>query len=355
MDVDPIDLAAAQALWDATPGWLNTASYGLPPRPAWNALQSALDEWRHGRTSWEHWDESTQASRQSFARLVGADVSDIAVASTVSGLLGPVAASLPADARVVVPEIEFTSNLYPWLVQAGRGIEVVTVPTDRLVDAVTSAPGPGRRPTVVALSAVQSATGEVADLNAVVDAARSVGGLVVVDASQAAGWLPMHGPRADVVVAAAYKWLMAPRGAAFGYLSPGVRDRLTPLQAGWYAGADPHGSFYGPPLRLADDARRFDISPAWFSFVGAAPAMALLQRIGIDEVYAHNVGLANRFRAGLGLAPANSAIVSTDVPGAEERLARAGIRAAVRDGRVRVSFHVYSTPADVDLALDALT
>ena len=66
------------------------------------------------------------------------------------------------------------------------------------------------------------------------------------------------------------------------------------------------------------------------------------------------MGLANRFRDGLGLPPGNSAIVSTDLPGAEERLARAGIRTAVRGGALRASFHVYNTEADVDAALVAL-
>ena len=69
----------------------------------------------------------------------------------------------------------------------------------------------------------------------------------------------------------------------------------------------------------------------------------------------HNVGLANRFLAGLGREPGNSAIVAVDVPGAERRLARAGVRAAVRAGRVRASFHVYTTESDVDSALTALT
>lgn len=147
---------------------------------------------------------------------------------------------------------------------------------------------------------------------------------------------------------------MAPRGAAFGYFSPAVRDRFRPLQAGWYAGADVHDSFYGPPLRLADDARRFDFSPAWFSFVGAAPAMELLVDLGVEQVHAHDVGLANGFRAGLGLPPGDSAIVSTDVADAERRLAAAGVRAAVRGGRVRLSFHVYNTERDVERAVDAL-
>jgi len=87
-------------------GWLNTASYGLPPRPAWDALQAALADWRDGRTSREPWDESVGRARAVFARMTGAAPGDIAVGATVSVLLAPVAAALPAGARVVVPEIE---------------------------------------------------------------------------------------------------------------------------------------------------------------------------------------------------------------------------------------------------------
>jgi selenocysteine lyase/cysteine desulfurase len=178
---------------------------------------------------------------------------------------------------------------------------------------------------------------------------------VIVDATQAVGWLPLQWSRADVVVVAGYKWLMAPRGTAYAYLSPDVRNRFTPLHAGWYAGEDPHSSYYGPPLRLADDARRFDVSPAWFSFVGAAPALEVLLRIGVEQVHAHDVGLANRFCAALGLPPTDSAIVSTNIADAEQKLAAAGVRAAVRGGRLRVSFHVYSTAEDVDRAAEALS
>ena len=74
----------------------------------------------------------------------------------------------------------------------------------------------------------------------------------------------------------------------------------------------------------------------------------------MPAIHDHNVGLANRFRAGLGLPPGDSAIVTVDVPDAAEKLARAGVRAAVRAGRVRASFHLYTTEADVDLALSAL-
>jgi selenocysteine lyase/cysteine desulfurase len=207
---------------------------------------------------------------------------------------------------------------------------------------------------VVAFSLVQSATGEVARYADIVAAARAVGALVVVDATQAVGWLPFDGALADVVVNGAYKWLMSPRGTGFAYLAPSVQDRMRPMMAGWYAGQDPYGSYYGLPLRLAKDARRYDLSPTWFSWVGTAPALELVERIGVDAIHDHNVALANRFLTGLGQPQSNSAIVTVDVPGAQEKLEAAGVRAAVRAGRVRASFHVYSTERDVDLALDAL-
>jgi selenocysteine lyase/cysteine desulfurase len=343
-----VKIEDAQQLWSARPGWLNTASYGLPPQPAWEALQAALADWRVGATSWEGWDEATVAARAGFARLVGVSSADVTVGAQVSQLIAPVAAGVADRARVVVPEIEFTSNLFPWLAQGDR-LKVVTVPTDRLVETVAGGCD------VVAFSLVQSATGEIADYARIVAAARAAGAMVVVDATQACGWLPFHADLADVVVVGAYKWLMGPRGTAFAYLSPSVREVLRPVAAGWYAAADVHGSYYGPPMRLAEDARRFDLSPAWFSWVGTAPALALVEHIGVEAIHDHNVALANRFLTGLGRPPGNSAIVTVDAPDAEARLTAAGVRAAVRAGRVRASFHVYSTEADVDLALNALT
>jgi selenocysteine lyase/cysteine desulfurase len=88
--------------------------------------------------------------------------------------------------------------------------------------------------------------------------------------------------------------------------------------------------------------------------VGTAPALALIEEIGVATIHEHNVALANRFRAGLDMGAAISAIVSADVDDAAARLQRAGIVAAMRGGRLRTSWHVYNDERDVDLVLEAL-
>jgi selenocysteine lyase/cysteine desulfurase len=106
---------------------------------------------------------------------------------------------------------------------------------------------------------------------------------------------------------------------------------------------------------LAGDARRFDVSPAWFSWVGTAPALELLLEIGIEAIHEHDLRLANLFRQGLGLEPGDSAIVSTEAPGAEERLRESGVMAAARAGQLRTSWHVYNTEEDVERVLDVVS
>jgi selenocysteine lyase/cysteine desulfurase len=341
-----VRIAEAQHQWTPAGVYCNTASYGLPPRPAWDALQAVLADWRGGRTSWEGWGETTEAARAAFARLVGTEVAQVAVGATVSELVGTVVTALPAGARVVVPDIEFTSLLFPLLVQ--NRLDVRTVPVARLAEAVAEGAD------VVAFSAVQMSSGEVADLEAVAAAAAAAGAMTICDATQAAGWLPLDARRFDAVVCGAYKWLMSPRGTAFLSVSDRLLADVLPHSAGWFAGEEVHSSYFGPPLRLAGSARRLDTSPAWFSWVGTQPALELVEAIGVQEIWRHDLALANRFRAGLGLEPSDSAIVSVDLPGAAERLEAAGIVAAVRGGRLRTSWHVYNTEDDVDRVLEAV-
>jgi selenocysteine lyase/cysteine desulfurase len=327
--------------------YLDTATYGLPPRDAFEAFQRATDEWRHGRCGFNGWHAEVERSRASFARLVGADAGDVAVGHVVSPMIGLIAASLPAGAVVVAAEEEFTSVLFPFL--AAGTLDVRLVPLERIADAIDGSTH------LVAVSSVQSADGRRADLDAIAAAARHHGARTLVDATQSVGWLPLDATRFDAVAVGAYKWLMSPRGTAFLTVSPAFRDELRPLSAGWCAAPDPSAALYGAPLRLAAGARRFDVSPAWLNWVATAPALELIEHIGVDAIHAHDVALADGLRTELGMEPAGSAIVSLAADDATlQRLRGAGIRGAGRAGRLRLAFHLYNDERDLDAVLWAL-
>ncbi len=327
--------------FDVPPGYLNTASVGVPPTAAAEAVTAAVGRWAAGQDGPASAGPAIAEAREAFGRLVGVPAGRVAMGATASQLVSMVAAGLPEGASVLVARGEFTSLTFPF---AARGLRVTEVALDDIADAAAGHD-------LVAVSVVQSADGRVVDLAGL----RAAGVPVLLDASQAVGWLPLELDWADWVVAIGYKFLMAPRGSAWLACSPSALERTVPVAANWYAGDDPWDTVYGLPLRLAPDARRLDVSPVWLAQYGAAVTLPRLASLDLAAVRDHNVGLADALLAGLGLEPRGSAIVSLDLPAdAADRLAAAGVRSSVRAGRVRLAFHLHNTAEDVELVLEAL-
>lgn len=346
LPASPPSLAPGEFAPEVT--YLNTAALGLPPHRALTALGEATRAWASGTASPPDYDAAVWESRTAYAGLVGVDPSRVALGSQVSVFAGMVASSLPPGSEVLTVDGEFTSMVFPFLAQHRRGIRVRSVPLSDLASSVTA------KTALVAVSAVQSADGRVAGLDALTDACTATGTKVLLDTTQAVGWLPIDASRYAYTCGGGYKWLLAPRGTCFFTVAEEFQDELTPSGAGWYAGDSPWDSIYGP-FHLASNARQFDVSPAWHSWVGQAAALQLLADIGTDALHAHAIQLADRFRAGVGLPPGDSAIVSLAVtPAVTHRLASARIVSSVRAGRLRLSFHLYNTASEVDAAVDAI-
>lgn len=342
----PVRAATAHHEFHADVTYLNTATYGLPPRAAWAALEAAQADYRAGRGDPAAYDDAVVRARAAYARLVGVPASSVAVGSQASGFVGLVAANLPADSQVLTATGDFTSVLFPFYSQQPRGVVVREAPLEELAAAVTE------QTDLVAVSLVQSADGRVLDLAGLQQACAATDTKILLDVTQAAGWLPVDAGTVDYTVCSGYKWLLAPRGTAYFTVRPELTDALIPHHSGWYAGADTWSSIYGAPLRLAANARRFDLSPVWHAWVPAAPALELLTSIDRDDLHTWSVGLANQFRAGVGLLASNSAIVSlAGDAGLVDVVSRAGIAAAGRAGRLRLAFHLANQPGDVDKAV----
>lgn len=331
--------------------YLAACTLGLPTRETVRAVRADLDAAASGRPDVTAATRAVEDARAAFARLVHSPVDEVAIASQTSVMVALIAAAVPDGGEVLCPEGDFASLIAPFA-HAGRGVRLRVVPLAELADAVTP------ETWLVAFSLVQSATGDVADAAGIAAAAARAGARTLCDLTQAAGWLPVDATMFDATVCHAYKWLCCPRGVGFLTVRPDFSRLLRPVQAGWYSGDDPWSSCYGTGGTLAPDARRFDISPAWQAFVGAAPALEMFADADVTESYIHTTRLAARFRTGLGLAQPErpSAIVTwPDATGdALARLSSHGITASGRAGRARVAFHVFNDEGDVDRALRAL-
>lgn len=341
-----LSIADVSREFEADGIYLNTATMGLPPRRAVEAGIAALRAWQTGRSVATDFDLAVERSRSAFAQMVGVQPGEVAIGPQVSVFTGLVSATLPRRAEVLVPTGEFTSVTFPFW--AG-GHDVREVPLERLAEHVTP------RTTLVATSLVQSADGRLLDLDQLLAATRATDTRLLLDITQAAGWLPVAASVADYTVCGGYKFLLAPRGTAFFTVRPDRLETLTPFLAGWYAGAERWSSIYGGPLRLSETARRFDISPAWHAWVGQAESLELLNAVGGDAIWQHTTALAADLARRLGRPTPGSATLSLPIAAdASEALARAGITCAVRAGNLRVSFHLYNTADEVVQTAEAL-
>jgi cysteine desulfurase / selenocysteine lyase len=358
--------------------YLNQAALGLIPTPAVEAMHAFIDRTaQHGNLylSDQQEAEILEGVRSAGAELLGATADAVAVVGGASEGLGQIASLLEADrGTVVLVSTDFPSVTYPWLAAAERReIELRFVEdradrdlTQDLLDAIDPTTS------VVTFGAVQYATGSQIEVGRVAARAHEAGARVVVDATQVAGASPVDMNRwgADAVVTSGYKWLSSHGGVALLAVAPHFCDRL-PQLVGWKGPNNPF-AFDARRLRLANDARRFELSTmSYASVVGLESSMAILSSAGFDRIRQHATNLAARLVGeveGLGWRPFRQ----LDDPGASPHIVslrharhRPDITAArlssdhriVCGGRgdgLRISLHAYNDETDVDRLAESL-
>jgi selenocysteine lyase/cysteine desulfurase len=341
-------LRRAIGSYEAPRGFLAVASIGLPTRETVAAQKADLDLWSAARRDPMDYDAIIERTRGHYAKLVGVVPARVATGSQTSVMTSVVAAAVPEGAEVLCVDGDFSSIVFPFLQRPG--IRVRSVPLAELAASISD------ETWLVVFSHVQSATGVVADVEAVAEAARVHETYTFCDTTQSAGVHPVDASLFDVTVCHAYKWLCAPRGVAFMTVSERFDRELTPIQAGWYAGDQVWQSCYGPDMHLAHDARRFDVSPAWPAWVGAEPAIRMFSELDMAEVWRRTSGLGDALCDGLGIARQHQAIVTwADPDGRDlERLVAVGVKASGRAGRLRAAFHLWNDESDVATVVAAL-
>jgi selenocysteine lyase/cysteine desulfurase len=342
--------ALTQAIesFDHTRGYLSAATMGLPPRAAVAAMTEKLHQWASATCNPMNYGDIVERTRGHYARLVGIDHTRVAIGSQTSVMASLIACSLPAGSEVLCVESDFTSIVFPFLQH--RELFVRAVPLAELAGSMRDSTA------LVVFSLIQSCNGAVADVEAITAAASRHGARTLCDVTQAAGVHPVDATQFDSTVCHAYKWLCSPRGVAFLTISEDFAQHITPVQAGWYAGDDVWSSVYGTDMKLAKDARQFDVSPAWQAWAGAEPSIALFADLDIAEVWEHTTRLGNQLCDELGIERQNQAIVTwpDETGGDLTKLEVAGITASGRAGRLRAAFHLWNTKEDIAAVIAAL-
>lgn len=356
--------------------YLNAASTGpLPERTVRAQEQFTRRRAAPYRLSTEDEFGVLDRSRELVARLIGAGEEEIALAGNTGAGLNLAAWTLPlgrGDA-VVIPDLEFPANVYPWMAAAqARGFTLRRVPArDGLLDEealLRAIEAPDVR--VLSLSWVGFATGYLADLERFAAACHARDVRLVVDGIQGLGALTLDVRRVqvDVLACGAQKWLLGPWGAGFTYVRRDLVRELTPQPVSWMAvaGSDDFSRLLEYDLRWRDDARRFEqVTLPYQDFAGMATSLELLLELGPSEVAAHVHARTSELldgaeRLGIPLVTPRdrhagiASIRPSDANAASRRLDEARVAHSVREGTIRLAPHCYTTATEVAVALDAL-
>jgi cysteine desulfurase/selenocysteine lyase len=353
--------------------YFNHAAVAPLPRRVAAAITAHNENVRdRGAADWRRWNAAIEATRAKAARFLGAGREEIAFLPNTSWGLNLVARSFPwkEGDNVVTDDMEFPSNAYPWLALEERGIECrLAKNRDGRITAEDIAAKVDARTRIVAVSWVAFHNGWVYPIEEISKLCRERGILLVLDAIQGLGALPMDVRAAgvDVLSADSHKWLLGPEGCAIFYVSESARERVPSLFAGWWNIKHETG-YLDYKLDFYDGARRYEPGTLpTANLAGLAAALDLLTEAGAETVRSRiletcaalQLGLEQRGWKVASPLPLRSGILSASLPGTDSRIAAKRLEeneiiTAPREGAVRFSPHFFNDAAEVSRILTVL-
>jgi selenocysteine lyase/cysteine desulfurase len=354
--------------------YLNSCSQGALSDAVRDAYAAYLRDWEEEGAPWEYWVERTEAARAAFAALVGANPDEIAVTTSLSQGVSALVSGLRFDrgrTRIVVSDFEFPTVGQIAHAQELRGLAVVHVPEagDGTIPLERWAAAVDERTALVAFPYVCYRNGSRLDVAAIARLARERGALVLLDAYQASGAIPIDvaGLGVDFLATGTVKYLLGSAGLGFLYCRAGLVEEILPTQTGWFADEDIFAMDihdYSP----SRTARRFEAgTPPVPSIYAGIAGIGLVREIGVAAVEEHVRGLNALLLDGLDelgarvVTPRDPGsrgplvcVASADEHALVSALASDRIVTSSRDGNLRISPHAYNSAEDVAALLEAL-
>lgn len=367
---------------DAT--YLNVSGQSPMPRVSIRAVQAALEakKFPHHKPDSTFYEVPNRI-RKSIAKLIGAKPEEIALTSGATAGVSAVAYGLswkPGD-EVITATGEFPLQYTVWKPMEEReGLKVrIVTPREKFITADDLIAAMTPRTRVVSVSLVRFNDGSLLDAPRVAAACHAQGALLLLDASQCCGALPMdvHQLGADFIVSAGYKWLLGPFGTGFFWIKSEHIEKVRPGPFYWMAveGSDNFAALNFEDPKPAPSAKRWD-APEWashfnFNLAAMDASVDFVVRMGPEMVTAHNRKLIEFMFERL---PKDRCVPASPLDSARrgpygcfagrtpektaelyQHLRKENIVVSLREGNIRVSPHVYNSERDIDRLISVIT
>ena len=357
--------------------YLNTANVGLMHKNAEKEINKWVEDLaKNGSNNFNEIAEQNVFLNlhTSAAKLINTNPNNIAAGSSATELLSSLAwAIMPLKGQnVVSTNIVFPSTVYPWMrIASSTGCEVRLskeknnfISTQSIIDLID------KNTSVVCISHVEYSNGQVFDLDLLSNAAKKHNALLIIDATQSAGAIPIDVKKTpiDAIVCGAYKWLCGPFGAAFMYVTPELSKKLEPGLVGFRS----HKNMWELDASRVDypnSAEKFEFSTMAFGCaLGLAKSIQYLANIGVEDIFKYNRALADtlvdklRSKSAVITSPDNkrrSSIVTAyfkkkDSNKIVEQLKKRKVYVSKRGKSIRFSPHLYNTIDDIENGIEQI-
>jgi kynureninase len=277
--------------------YLGTHSLGALPQAAFSDIQTYIQSLYLGRRALPIWLERYEEIFLLIETLLNAPNGSIALTPSATAAQAAIAATIQPNAkrnRIIITDLDFPSCRYLWKSQVQRGFDIIEIASADGMQITTAdiIAQIDDRVAVVAVSLVSYLNSARLDIQPIIDAAHAVGAIVVLDAYQAVGIIPLDVTSldADVVVGGTHKWLCGGVGLAFAYVRPSLAKQFNPVYPGWFAHLET--TAFAANYTPAAGARRFQqgtpsIEPIYTSRAG----LCLAIDIGVEQIHQRNIEL----------------------------------------------------------------
>ena len=339
-----------------------------------NAINRYLDNWLTVGMDWEYWMEEVIKAKAEFAKLINADVSEIAISTSVSEAVASIASAIDYTGKrkkIVTTEAEFPTVSHVWLAHQKYGGKVDFVPVHNGEISMEQYEKYVDEDTVLAsITHVYYYNGFKQDIAAIADLCHQKGAIALVDAYQSLGTTPVDVKemKIDILTSGNLKYLFGIPGVAFLYVNKELNPMLKPAVTGWFGQENPF-SFNVRYIDYASDARRFDTgTPPVLTSFAAKAGMEIINEVGVPAISERidmlsKVAIEGCRSRGLELvSPSDirkkggttAVRLEMDSHLMEKELAERNIIASARGDVIRVAPHFYTKPDEIEHVLDQI-